>query len=477
MMSLVFISSTVYAVDSNSAQELMEKGKDNNMEILAQQKVVDDLKRQMEMIEASQNFHLGISGDGTYGNTDEMMGRNYQDVVMGLNPEYALENPDKEEGSILSLNINGSKRFMSGLNITSNLNVIESDPFEFNDLEDKYQYSLDVNKRIYPIVPTEEEKNYLSLEKDLKAAQIELKRLKQQKEIDWVEDYLNVIRLQKECDLAQEKLKLAQTNYDQVTNKQKIGEAGEEQLLTAEMRLQDARLNLNQVKSNFEQSRGLFLLELGLDPDNNIKILADDKYINRVKNQLKAIKYDLPKKERNELIKNKNTQLKKLELKLEFAKQELKWQEKADNLKINANGGFEHSQGAEDNNWKIGISFSYDFIDGGEQRLEIEGIQANIDNLQKRYNNTFAGKKLELKNLYDKQQLNKLTLDSRKAGLEKAQLQRKVYKKQLDQGMITQNEFKQKINEFKQIKLDYISARNNYLTEGLKIIQFLDMYR
>lgn len=100
------------------------------------------LKRERGILEAGVDWYLGINGNYLY--SSEKMDSNFKII---------------DSGDISSLVLEGGKNTAKGFSINFQLSLTDEGVFQFKDPEDKYRFRLDLSKRLYPLVPTETEKN------------------------------------------------------------------------------------------------------------------------------------------------------------------------------------------------------------------------------------------------------------------------------------------------------------------------------
>lgn len=464
-MSIILLGFT-YAINASelSINELFEHGKKNNFELKQKEEALKAIEREMAVLQANLDWQLGFSSNISYNSAG---------------PTYKSSLP-LEEGEIATLSLQGGKTTISGISISSELSLTETDPLSFENLDEKYRFSLNISKRLYPIIPDNTEKNFMQANNRYLIAEAEFKQLQKQKEVDWLESYLNIFRLQQQLKYANEGLKLAHKNLEQVKGKQKIGEAGKEQLLMAEISVKEAKLQQDQLKNNLSQARDSMLLELGLNNNQDMVFTVGEisKYIVELKKR-EFITDDLTNMaELVRLLKKNNIQLRKLQYDIDYAENELKWQKREDGIKVDASTAYNYNGAAsgDKNSYSINLGLSYDFMDGGQQELAMTGIERKIKNLKDQYQNTLEKLKIQLKGLLNQQKTNQLKVATKKTALEKAQLELKLYQKQLENGLLSEIQYQQNKLEVLQDEMDYKLARDSLLISKLKLALFLGIY-
>lgn len=470
--------SSIINAEELSLSEVIDYGKENNFEIMQKRESLKSIEREMAVLKAGLDWQLGLSG-----NISQIKDSDFKLTYNQLNPDDALNNPDKNSGSVFGITLKGGKTTPSGISISSELSLTETDPLQFKNLDDKYEFKLDISKRLYPVLPDETEKSIIKGEKNYLITEAELKNLCKQKEIDWLESYLNLLRFQQQLECADRELELTREELERVKDEQSNEEAGQEQLLVAEISVKEAILQKNQLQTDILQTRKGFLLELGLNNDDNqtdldLNLDENEEYINRVRDRAADITADLSRNDMVELLKENNVQLRKIESDIDYAEKELRWQLKEDDIKLDASTSYEYNAAARDDkdNYSLNLGLSYDFIDGGQQELKVQGIKSEIDNLKKRYKNTLEQLKIELDGLISEQKTNELNLDMKKTTLEKARLEHQLYRRQFNEGLIDKIKYEQSESRLRQAEVEYSTAGDNLLISRLRTALLLGLY-
>ncbi len=460
ILTLVLLSFVITA-EGLTFEKAIELGKENNYEIEQKRENIKELERQREVLEAGLDWHLGLVSES----------RN-----SAYSPHYAPTFSITDDTEMLGLTLEGGKTTVEGLSITSKLSL-NTKLSEFEDLDKKYNFSLNLSKRLYPILPTQTEKDFILKDNKLIIAKDELDIVESRKEVDWLESYLMTLRLKQRLENSKRAYQIALDELDLVEAQLKIGEAGQDQLLLAKISLQERKLQQNQLLSSIAQLNDNLLLELGLTA-SNIKFNKNDSYISRFITKLASINFNDIDEEVVKLIKKNNVQLREIMLNKDYAENQLKWQLKDDDFKVDAFGAYNYNAAAmnEKDSLKVGVGISYDFYDGGQQELTVEGIKSKSKNLDKQYTHTLEQLKLQLKGIINEQKLNRMKLNSTETGLEKARLVGKLSKNQLNEGLITTNQYKQKALAVNQAEVDYKESKDQLLLGKLRIALFLGLY-
>ncbi|MFP4661101.1 MAG: TolC family protein [Halanaerobiales bacterium] len=457
-MTLVLLAfpTAVGAAESITLEDAIKMGKENNYELEQKRDTIKSLERERNVLEAGIDWYVRADGKYSY-----------------VEGPYFKSPGIVEDGDGLGFTITTGKTTLEGISINSQLSTQDNDMFDFDD----YQFKLDISKRLYPILPTDTEKGFIQTDNRLIIAEADLSSTIASKEVDWLESYLNVLRLEQQLEYSKISYQLAQDELSRVKEQQEIGEAGQDQLLVAEISLQDAKLQQEQLLTSIVQARDSLAMELGLEDSSGLQVV-ESSYINRFLRKANSVDITGIDQEVIELLESNNVQLREIMLNIDYAENELKWQEKDDDIKVDAFGEYNYDAASMDENdsFEIGVGISYDFYDGGQQELAIEKAEAKIDNLQEQYDYTLSQLKSQLKSMLDQQKLNRLRLQSAETALEKARLEETLYEQQLNEGVISENQFKQKTIAVRQAEIDYQKAEDKFLLGKLRIAVFTGLY-
>lgn len=456
LVILLFDSSSTFAGEL-SLKEALEWGKEHSFELRKIRDNIESIKRKIDGIKAGLDWQVRFSSNHT------------------LNGEGSLSPIFIDYEDSLELKLSGNKTYLSGLSLNSEISLTEKEPFEFDDLEEKIFFKAGFSKQIYPTIPVEAEREIERAEKNLKAARVDLVAEIKRKEVDWLEAYLNLICLQERLKLANEGYQLAQRNLNLVQQQQAIAEAGEEQVLTARVRLKETELQRREAENSFLRSKQEWLQDLGLTGEQWIDLSIDDSYLQEIKERLTSLSIDFTDEQGlNRLLRENNLQLKKIAMDIELAKRELKWQQEEGKVQLTVTGGYGYQDDQDD--WQVGVELSYNLLDGGKQEIAEEDKQAYLDSREEEYRQTLKELKLQLSDLLEQLKIARLNLESKKLALEKAKLEESSYKKQLDKGLISPYQYRQKMIENRQVEVDFKAACDRLFISRLRLLNFIGIY-
>ncbi len=455
----LFLTRSVLATEETELQgislaEAVEWGLEHNSNLMQLKDSLIQFEHDLDILEANLNWKMDLSGTVSYGTM--------------RNQNIGIDEDGGQQRVILS----GSKNSLQGLVIQPEFSINNNSLLKDNNLEDKLDFNLSLRQNIYPKVPTELEQQYYNLTFNQKKALDNLEWQQQNMVIEWIEGYLEILRNKKQIQLTANNLKLAKGNYEDVLKQQEIGEAGQQKVLAALIDLKKGEINLVQARNNYYTRIGEWKQKLGLPEEMNVLFVEDTNFLSEVRELnregISTVKLD----ELMEMVINSNYQLKANRLDIEKAEQEFNWKKAAQQPEIYAAGSYNY----QDEEWTIGLNLSYNLLDGGLKKLETKEYQKQINSLQKDYQELVNSTRLQLSSLLKQHQQYKLTLEEKSLSLEKARLEEEYFYQQLQQGLITESEYEQRIIISKQTLNDLETARDQLFINELRIKQFIGLF-
>jgi len=368
------------------------------------------------------------------------------------------------------ISLETSKIFANGLMINSKISVQEEGIFDSENISENINRTISASKTIYPLVPIlPAQEKYKAANELLKINQ-NLQWQKEIKKIDFLESYLNLLRLQENLFLVETNYQYAQEDLDRMLKKIKIGEAGEKQGLEAKIALKTAEINLLQAQNDFNQQKENWYLDLNLLEGVEVDLREDLPFLEENKNWVESLELNLEDQGKlMALVVANHYQTKANLLDQENAKKELEWDLTKNKPQINLYGAYD----IKDNSWGVGIDLSYNIFDGGTKKLENEAYQVNLINLEDAYLQTVAELRLELVNLINLSTVGNLNLEEKVLSYQQAELEKESYQIQLKQGLISASEFKYQELNWQETEINLKSARDEVFIAKLRLAQFL----
>lgn len=272
-------------------------------------------------------------------------------------------------------------------------------------------------------------------------------------------------------EIYKESVKKAENNLEKVKEEMDIGEAGESQLITAQISLENARYNLKEQEYKIEENKSDFKNKLGIKQDK--KIIFDDKDSFIINLEEKAeeltneyLKTDdlmsIVKKNNIDLITNK---MERDDLERELA--DLKGENK---VNVDITGSYNTLS----ENGSATLNFEYNLFDGGKNELNIESQKESIEKNKENYNEKYKELELELKKILHNLALNKDKLKREKLNYEKSLNDLEVAKKQYDNGVIDYLNYQESWIASNESEIALKSLKDSNFITKLNFINFIN---
>jgi hypothetical protein len=436
-----------------SLQEALNWGIEHNSSIKEIKANIENIERNLDLIDAGYGFQTKISANPIIaGNSEEK------------NPSPNSSGPE--------INLKTTKLFSNGLILQSEISSKEEDWFDLETLSEGPNMNFSVIKTIYPILPIEsEQEKYLTSNNLLKVKE-NLKWQQETKKIDFLESYLEILRLQERLSLAKTNFQYAKDDLAKILKKIEIGEAGGRQGMEARIALKTAEINLLQAQNNFNQKKNKWYLDLNLPEGVEISLKENLAFLEEIKKSVESLELNLDNQAKLvELIADNHYQIKANQLDQDSSQKELEWNLAKNKAQINLYGAYAYNNKGK--SWGVGVDLSYNISDGGKQKIENEGYKAKLESIKDDYLQIIAELKLELSDLINQQKIDNLNLEGKLMSWEKAKLEEESYHAQLKQGLIGNSEFQHKMLDWQEAEIDLKSAKDKILINKLRIAHFL----
>lgn len=425
----IFIIPGVSAAERVTLKEAINLGLENNNELRDIKERVASLERDLALLKAKQDWQVAL-------------GANY--------------NTEKS-----SVNMNISKTFSSGLTLKPGISVTEKET----------SLSIDLIQPLFPFTLTEDNKEYYKTVKELLKAKASLEQKKADKILSWLESYLDICRMMEKREIYQMSIKKAEDNLGEVLAKQKIGEAGKKEVLTAQVSLKNAEYMLREIDYKIDEAQLSLMQDIGLKNKEGFVFDAQSEFVNDLKQTVEelATKY-LEENEIMSIVEQNNYDLLTNRIDREILQQELEWLKKEGKTSLDMTGSY------NTNNKKltVGLSLSYKLYDGGEYKLELEEKEEEIKNNLADYQELISGLELQLKQYTNAIKLNELELEKERLNLERSEYEGEVAKEQLEMGLIDYLEYQEYWISSKEAKVNLKSLQDQFLIGRLKLINFVN---
>ncbi|MGM0501605.1 MAG: TolC family protein [Bacillota bacterium] len=473
LITVVFVLLLIVTTATAGAQELSLKeavnwGLEHSASFSDLEYSLNQAKRDLAKAEARMRWQADLEVMPSYGYETETIS-----TLLAIGDQVGVIGTTEEEqlkDDYLAINLAGSKKFAGGLEITQNVSLLERDPYDFNNVDDNIDLQLQLSQDIYPQIPFPAEQNYQLISTRVIKLKRELAWTRRQKKIDWLADYLNILRLEEKLRLLIRDYKLVQADLKEVKREAEINEADRLQVLTAQIRVKEAKLIKTQIQDQLIQSKDKWFEELSLADNHRVVLSTDSSYFKQGQEVVKANTVDFYDQNKViKLLKSNNWQLENNQLEQNLAFKQKRWQELSDKPQLKLGGDYD----LQSEDWKVQLSLTYNLLDGGERRLKIADYQEQITKLERDYDNLWANLELDFERLLDGLKQAQINLQQQELVLEKAKLAREIAQERLALGAIKDREFKKEVVDLKKAEVDLKKAEDRTVIAQLRLMHLL----
>ncbi|MCG2821523.1 MAG: TolC family protein [Candidatus Atribacteria bacterium] len=454
-ITFIFAGANVQAKEI-SLEEALNWGIENNSAIKEIKDSIETIERSLGLIDTEYGFKTKISANPIIAGDSSII----------TNDES--NSSESSDGPKISLKT--TKLFPNGIILQSEVSIKEEDWFDLEKLSEGLDSTFSATKNLYPVIPIEsEQEKYLASNNLLKARE-NLTWQQEYKKIEFLESFFNLLRLQERLSLAKTNFQYAQEDLNKILKKIEIGEAGERQEIEAKIALKKAEINFLQAQNTFLQQKNGWYLNLNLPEETEASLVEDSPFLEEIIKWADSLEFNLKEEEElMELVVDNHYKIRNILLDQDSSQKEAEWNLAKNKPQVALFGAYS-SQG---NSWGIGIELSYDIFDGGKQKIEDEGYQAKLENLEDDFLQIVSELKLELSGLINQQEINSLNLEEKLMSWEKAKLEEESYQIQLQQGLISDSEFQYKMLGLQESEINLKSAKDEILINKLRMAHFL----
>ncbi len=442
-----------------SPEEALQWGIINNLDLQTIRYNIEDLQRNLEIVEAGKSFQIDLSITPIWYFAGK---NNSQQIEVGENRFV----PDTE----LSLSVN--KILAPNLTLSSEVSW-QSENFMNSFLENivnEVNASIKLNQKLYPNSWSEQEKQIYSLENNLKMKLDELKWTEVEKQIEFIQKYLAIVRLQEQLDIISEQIKQAEGELERVKAQMELGEGGYQQESEAVIKLLDVKDKHWSLASDLLQAKKQWYLLLNLPDEMTVNFTSDNIFLNDISRQMENL--PLNNKTREELVSltlQENYQIKNSQIEKDELLKELQWTKDDGKPAVNVSGGYSYP----DSDWFVMFDFRINLSDGGAQKLKENQKEENLrrKGISIEYMTTML--RLEAEQLLDKDEYNQLILETQMISLKKEQEKDKIIEQQYQKGAISIIQRESNLLSLKERELSVKQSYDQWLINRLKLAHFI----
>jgi outer membrane protein TolC len=423
-------------------------------------------------IEFTEAVEIGLENNDTLSDLESQIKAQKRAIKIleaGNNFQLSLEAADSElsESDTESLGLSLSKDYSFGLSITPGLEetTVDIDTEDFSS-----EYYLEVSQQLFPWVPNDNAQERYAAERELEKYYEQLVTQRNSKVIEWVESYLNLLRLNEDIELYQKELELTKKELKDVKDKSTLNEASNLELMASELSYKEAKLKYDSAKKNFQENREDLKIELGLADEDEIILTEKSNFINKMKSKVEQFNFKAVATE--ELVAKaveNDYDLKSAEIERKKLKQQLEWTEKDGNTELSLVGNYTSA----DDDFTLGITLSHVLYDGGEHKLEIEDKEAEIEDINSDYQRLLKELKLEIKEKKNNLSTSQSSLENSEISYQRAVINSKIAAQEFENGVITELEYKEYQNSQMEAEINLKAAEDSLLVAKLNFLSLI----
>lgn len=401
---MVLLSSTTLQAAENDLAELIKTGFDNNIEIEKLRNEMETIQRNLKLTKARGDWQADM-------NIDKQL---IEDEAIALR---------RENSEQISVSIN--KNFAED---KVNVNPTASYNFDGSDVI----YGVNMNIDLYPNLPSESVKNLLNLNNQLNQKQKELFNKQAELAKSWVDKYLQLVRLEENMNVLEEKLVVAEDNYEEVQKQIEIDEASQQDLLQAKIDLNEAEYNLKQNQQNFNQVKIHLLTELKLEEGTEIILNENNPVLIDLQDLTGDLNIDdIDKEQMVENVVKTSSQFASILNNKDYLERELKWLNREDAPRVSLKGSYD-----SETDFTASVNVSYNIFDSGVQAMTVENKKQEIEDSELSLEQLYQETVNNIDNLIDQVKLAQLELDSSQLKYDKVVEDTKIIEQQLTAGAV-----------------------------------------
>jgi len=374
------------------------------------------------------------------------------------------------ETSLLKLTV--EKTIADDLNISADISWNENDfaDISFEETLKDANASIQLEKQFFPDSDTQREQQIFQTKNNIKKKVEELAWKEAEKQIDFIEKYLSLVRLTEEVSLAKKNFQLATEELERVQQQIRLGEGGYQQEAEAKIALMETENQFLNLKQNLIQQQKEWYLELNLSEDIQVQFNGEPIYLDNLRSNMRQLTLENEKQETlfyQSL--DKHYQIKNAYIDKESLLKEAKWTENEGKPQINLSGGYELS----DNSWYAMLDLSWNLIDGGAQKLKEKGTEATILQKEKELDQLIKTLQLEMNQIMDQDKYYQLNLQAKLAASEQEQYVKNILEKQYQQKIISSSQWQNQLIALAEKELKVKEAQDLLLINRLRLAHFL----
>ena len=458
---ILLLCSNQISAEVLSLEEALEWGVQHNLDLQNIRYSIEDIQRNLEIAEAGKAFQVDLSITPIW----RLGGKEFTNQFeMGENG-FA---PDTE------MTLSAKKLLASDLSLTSKV-TWQSDNTNLTDiplesLAKEVNGSLRLDKKLYPRTWSEQEKQVYALQNSLVMKTEELNWKEIDKQIEFIQKYLNIVRSQEQHELAAKRMGLAESELDRVKKQIALGEGGYQQEAKALIAVEEAKNRLWSTEQDIFQAQKQWSLLLSLPVEIGVSFNQNTDFLKGLYTQMDEL--PVTADAQDGLIGQAltlNYQLKNSLLEKEEGLKELEWTRDSVKPTINLSGGYAYP----DDSWFVMLDFQVNLSDGGAQVLKVQQKEENIKRKEISINYLKETLKLESEQLLKQDHYNQLNLQTQQLVLEKELDKLSIIEQQYQKGAISLVQWENAQLGLQEKELSVRQAYDQWFIDRMKLAHFL----
>ncbi|HNR65255.1 MAG TPA: TolC family protein [Atribacterota bacterium] len=444
-----------------SVEEALQWGVLHNLDLQSIRYSIEDIKRNLEIVEAGKSFQidLSITPIWRFGEKD--------------NP-YLVEIGENRVAPDTKLNLSAKKMLTPNLSMSGEVSWQSENSTEhfIEAIAEEVKANIKLEQKLYPRSWTEQERQTYSLENNLQMKLEELKWKEIEKQIEFIQKYLNIIRLQEQLEIASERLRLAEEALERVRAQIKLGEGGFQQEAEAIISLGETQNKHWSTEQDLNMAKRQWYLLLNLPEEATVDFATEALFIDSLFQQMENL--PIFSQSRDIFINQalqENYQFKNSVIEKDELLKELQWTKDAGKPVVNLSGGHTYP----DSDWFVMVDFRINLADGGIQELKVKQKEENVKRKEVNLVYLMEMLRLEAEQLLDKDEYNQLILQTLSKSLEKEQEKEKIIEQQYHQGAISLAQRDNNLILLKEKELGLKQASDQWLVDRLKLAHLIGL--
>ena len=437
-------------------KEAIDWGIQHNYDLEVIRYNIDSLERDLEILDADNALQIDLEVS----------------PIWGFGGNESSQSSTGSDSELIKLK--AEKTIVDDLNISAEISWNENDfaDLSFDEIMEDANASIQLVKQLYPDSYTQNEQQIFQTENNLKKKAGELAWKEAEKQIDFIESYLALVRLTKEVNLTEQSFQLATEELERVQQQIHLGEGGYQQETEAQIALMEAENQLFSLQQNLAQQKNEWYLGLNITENIQVEFIEEPVYLETLRTSMEQLSLD---REKNITLFNqaveKHYQIKNAYIDKESLLKEAEWTENEGKPQVNISGGYD----LLDDYWYAMLDLSWNLTDGGAQKLKEKGAEATILQKEKELDQLIKTFQLEMNQIIDQDKYNQLNLQAKLAALEEERYTKNILEKQYQEKIISSTQWQNQLIALEKKELKVKETRDLLLVNRLRLAHFLSI--